>query len=451
MILSYLPLKGLIAAMQVSRRWREIIGSGAAPLWRNVPHEIGLSEAIVKTYLPECGSYMELTLMALRHRKCISSYVPDLVRAEELACQTLFVAARSYVISEDSSTTTVKQMYNDGSLVTLHSFNNPDDLKVDIGPFAPVTNKDFVFWGSYNTGWIGWSSTDPPSSSHPPPCKMPRTDHVSDLARIETDTGLHVWSTNELEHCWPENLAVCPNCGLIAIFCLPVSNRGVASVLLRKLTPGKLTISEGRKFTLQLPKNVSPDNIETSMMIFPKERQQGVCGCHYLLVDYEADNLLGLHVVPAELSCVSDLPTVRIPIEFANWTGLYPGTCISTDRSVVAFFGPNEKKIEEYHVWEPESGRVVSVCFPPNLNCHFWVATGKLYSIVGGKGELAVIGTYTGVTLLHGIYNDCDIFPPADQSWLSTFDTPEYLPIVILHQTYQTRAFIGSIIAQRSV
>ena len=83
MILSYLPLKGLLAAMQVCRRWREIVSCGAAPLWRNVPHEIGLSEAIVKTYLPECGSYMELTLMALRHRKCISSYVPDLVRAEE--------------------------------------------------------------------------------------------------------------------------------------------------------------------------------------------------------------------------------------------------------------------------------------------------------------------------------------------------------------------------------
>ena len=114
---------------------------------------------------------------------------------------------------------TVKQMYNDGSLVTLHSFNNSGNLTVHIGPFAPVTNKDFVFWGSRNyTGWIGWSATDPPSSSHPPPCMIPRTDHVSDLARIETDTGLHVWRTNEIEDRWSQDVAVCPNCGLIAIF-----------------------------------------------------------------------------------------------------------------------------------------------------------------------------------------------------------------------------------------
>ena len=459
MILSYLPLKGLLAAMQVCRRWRGIIsGAAPAPLWRNVAHEIGLSEAIVKTYLPECGSYMELTLMALRHRKCISSYVPNLVRAEE-ACRTFFEVDGAYVTSEelDSSTTRVKQMYNDGSLVTLHSFNSPDNLRVEIGPFAPITNRDFVFWGNGDTGWIGWSSTDPPSSLHPPPCKTPRTDHVSDLARIETDTGLHVWRTNEIEHCWPENLAVCPNCGLIAIFCLRVSNCKVP-ILFRKLTPGKSTVSEGEG-TLQLPKNVSPDDIESTMMMFPKECEQGVCGCHYLLVRvmYEPDILFSLHLVPAELSCISELPSVRLPTEVANWTGalwprvITPHICSSNDGSVVTYFVPNKKKIEEYHVWEPESGRVVSVCFLPNLNCHFWLATGKLYSILGGEREFAVIGTYTGVTLLHGVYKDYEILPPADQSWLSTFDTPEHLPIAILNQTYKTSAFIGSIIAQRSV
>ena len=160
--------------------------------------------------------------------------------------------------------------------------------------------------------------------------------------------------------------------------------------------------------------------------------------------------------MPAELSCISELPSVRLPAELANWTGdLWEPTriCSSTDGSVVAFFGPNEKKIEEYHVWEPESGRVVSVCLPPNLiNCHSWLATGKLYSILGGKREFAVVGTLTGVTLLHGIDDDYGIFPPADQSWLSNFDTPEYLPIAsIRRHIHETRVLIGSIIAHRSV
>ena len=48
MILSYLPLKGMITGMQVCRNWREII-SGADPLWRNAAKGIGLSRAIVKT------------------------------------------------------------------------------------------------------------------------------------------------------------------------------------------------------------------------------------------------------------------------------------------------------------------------------------------------------------------------------------------------------------------
>ena len=88
-------------------------------------------------------------------------------------------------------------MYNDGSLVTLHTFNHSRNLGVEIGPYTPISNWGFVFWGN-STGWIGWSSTDPPSSSHP---------------RIETDTGLHVWRTNEVRH----NAAVCRNCGLVVI------------------------------------------------------------------------------------------------------------------------------------------------------------------------------------------------------------------------------------------
>ena len=311
-----------------------------------------------------------------------------------------------------------------------------------------------MFWGSKDTGWIGWSSTDPPSSLHPPPCKMARTEDVSDLARIETYTDLQVWPTNEIEHCSPYNTAVCPNCGLIAVFCLHVRNYAVPSVLLRKLTPGKSTVNEVRKCTLQLPKNITPDpdNIdEFSMMIFPKECEQGVCGCHHLLVHYKPEHMLSLHLVPAELSCVSELSTVMLPTEFSNWTGyLRPCVCSSTDGSVVAFanFGANK-----YHVWEPESGRVVSVCFPPNLRLHYysWLATGKLYSIiVRCKRHITVIGTYTGEILLNDKY-DCDVFPPADQSWLSTFVTPEHLPIAILCQRTGSWASLGSIIGRRSV
>ena len=118
-----------------------------------------------------------------------------------------------------------------------------------------------------------------------------------------------------------------------------MSNYGVPSVLLRKLTPGKSAVNEVRKCTLQLPKNITPDpdNIdEFSMMIFPKECEQGVCGCHHLLVHYEPEHMLSLHLVPAELSCVSELSTVMLPTEFSNWTGyLRPCVCSSTDGSVV--------------------------------------------------------------------------------------------------------------------
>ena len=83
-----------------------------------------------------------------------------------------------------------------------------------------------------------------------------------------------------------------------------------------------------------------------------------------------------------------------------------------------------------------------------------WLATGKLYSIVAGHSEsrnmLAVIGTYTGMILLNGIC-DYDTYPPADQSWLSTFDTPEHFPITIVFETSTTctKASLGSIIGRR--
>ena len=380
MILSYLPLKGLITGMHVCRRWREIIsGATADSLWKNAANEIGLNGAIVKKYLPECGSYSELTLLALSHRKCVSSYVPDekvevlVKKCLGLNCmdlymyQTYFQSAGCYVICKDLffSTTTLKRMSNNGSLVSLHTFNHSRNLGAAIGPFAPINYRDFVFWGHSETGWIGWSSTDPPSSSRPPPCKIARTD----MSELATDTGLQVWSTNELTHCSTHNTAVCPNCGLIAVFGLHVSSHRRPSVLLRKLTPGESTVDEVGKCTLKLPGKITPDvdNMdEFSMSIFPKEFDQGVCGRHYLLVHCEQENLLSVHLVPADLSCVFKLPIIRLPTELAHWTGkLWIDVCSSTDGSVVAFCGLNE---EQYSVWEPESGRVVSVCLP---NLHF--------------------------------------------------------------------------------
>ena len=75
----------------------------------------------------------------------------------------------------------------------------------------------------------------------------------------------------------------------------------------------------------QFPENITPDpdNIDDfSITIFPKEYEQGVCGYHHLLVHcYEPDNLLSLHLVPAELSCIIELPTVELPTQLANWTG----------------------------------------------------------------------------------------------------------------------------------
>ena len=325
-------------------------------------------------------------------------------------------------------------------------------LQYKLGLLLQIATGTLCF-GAIVKGWIGWSSTDPSSSSHPPPCKKPLD--VSNLARINTDTGLLVWETNEVEHC-PQN-ASCPNCGLV---CLHISNHRVPSVLFRKLTPGRSTLNESIKCTLQLPKNVPPDPTNFCIKIFPKECEQGVCGCHYLLVGYLTGHLL-CYLMPAEFSCVSELPMINLPMELASWSGsLLNDLCPSTDGSVVAFL--HGAHIERYHVWEPESGRVISVRLP-HIPCCSWLATGKLYSILEGKNEFgqchfAVIETYTGVVLiLHTCTALMSRLPPADQSWLSTFDTPEHLPIAMYFQTnlvdFQTnvRLSIGSIIARRSV
>ena len=44
--------------LQVCKSWRDII-SGAASLWKKAANEIGLSEVIVKTRLPECGAHLK--------------------------------------------------------------------------------------------------------------------------------------------------------------------------------------------------------------------------------------------------------------------------------------------------------------------------------------------------------------------------------------------------------
>ena len=122
-----------------------------------------------------------------------------------------------YADRESRTTTDIKRVYSDGSLVTLHTFDSPRDFPAKIGPFAPISNRDFVFWGEENVGWLGLSLTGPPSPSHPPPCKKPRTEDVADLARVEADSKPHVWRTNELQRCNDNPMPICPNCGLIAV------------------------------------------------------------------------------------------------------------------------------------------------------------------------------------------------------------------------------------------
>ena len=454
MILSYLPLKGLLAGRHVCRGWREVI-SGATPLWRNAANDIGLSGAIVKIYLPECDSYMELTLMALRHRKCLSSYVPELVRAEKLgdrrACLEEGGCCLLYEDIESGTMRDIKRVCNDGSLVTLHTsyiIDGPRHSRPKIGPFAPISNRDFVFWGEEDVGWIGWSATTPPSPQL-------RTEAVSDLARVDTDSKLHVWRTNELQICDDDFIGVCRNCGLIAIPYM--SHHGVASVIVRKLTPGKSTVNEVRKCCIKLPESVTPDPDSgyACMYVFPKECVRGVCGSHYLLVQWGNERVFSLHSVPADFSCMeSELPTIiRLPKE------LGPGesceavvhVCPSTDGSVVAFY--MNKHEEQYHLWEPESGRVV-VVYPPSL-CQppYVLATGNMYSILGGGNEIVVTATYTGQILLRCIKSDMISLGPAEQSWLSSFDSPENLSISTQYEYRREHpdACIATLIARRSV
>ena len=467
MVLSYLPVESLLTGLQVCRSWREVI-SGATPLWRKTVSEIGLSEAIVKTYLPEYGSYMDLTLVALRHRKLISSYVPDVVIAEESTIQ-MIESAGCYVIgkefdawnSDDFSfprNYEIKQICSDGSLMTLHSFSVPMDVGVQFGPFSSISNGEFVFWGS-NEGWVGWS--DPCSSSSHPSCKSPRMEEECGLARIDINAGLHLWRTNEVS-C--TDVFVCLSCGLVAILMLHTSNQddGVSHVLLRRLTPWSSTIKEVGRGILQLPAGVTVDNYsdDFNVMFFPKECE-GVCGSHYLLVMYVPDYCkMSLYLVPAESSytdskkdCV--LSETEIPAELQVTRGSLRVYRSSYDGSVVTICEIGD---EEYIVWEPESGKIVRVHFPTPRKCHFCLAVGKLYSILGGVEEresaFAVVETYTGVVLFSGTaVSDLGIRPPIDQAWLSTFEAPEYLPIATLWSNriaeLSIKSGIGSVIARR--
>ena len=165
-----------------------------------------------------------------------------------------------------------------------------------------------------------------------------------------------------------------------------------------------------------------------------------------------------LHLVPAESSYVDSksdcvLSTTEISAELIpDGEGFH--ACSSSDGSVVAI------KIddEEYHVWEPDSGRIVRVLFPAVPNCYFCLAVGNLYSILGGVNVdlegggcvFAVVETYTGVVLLSGTtVKDLHLFAPMDQSWLSTFAAPEYLPIATTRWSSGMQTTVGSVMARR--
>ena len=274
--------------------------------------EIGLSEAIVKTYLPEYGSYMDLTLVALRHRKLISCYVPDMVLAEKSGMQ-FSESAGGYVVGENFNTFNsivsiprnfeVRQICSDGSLMTLHTFSIPMDLGVQFGPFSSISNREFVFWGS-NEGWVGWS--DPCSSSRHPSCKSPRMEEECGLARIDIKSGLYMWRTSEVSYSSCAGVFACLNCGLAGILTLRTSAQDDACVLLRRLIPGNSIVKEVGKCILQLPTSIVLENDEEfSVLFFPKECEGGVCGSHYLLLEADVpDHHVSLHLVPAESSYV---------------------------------------------------------------------------------------------------------------------------------------------------
>ena len=418
---------------QVCRRWREVI-SGAAPLWRKAANEIGLTGSIVKAYLPECGSYMELYVRALRHRKTISSCALDVVTVKELtnreaSFDSVGCFKHVYVdIHEESGARIIKRVCNDRSHV-IHTFDSPSGYKVKFGPFSPINNSNFVFWGEEDMGWVGLVSTDSPLCS--PPSKKPG-------AMVDMDSKLHVWRTNELEKCAHE-ISVCTNCGLIVF----ANTVGVASVTIRKLTPGKSTVHEVRKCTLNLVESHIPypdcDGYLYINAFFPKECIQGVCGSHYLITqpNYE----LSLHVVPADFTRISELPTLKLPKEIVYVQFITP----STDGSVVAFWEYSNWK---YQLWEPESGRVISVVNPVEEYFDL-LATGKLYSIMSDFNEFVVIETYTGKVLLKSTdkVDEAACFPPPNQTWLSTFDNQGPLPVALIDKG----EFFGYAVVRRSV
>ena len=399
-------------------------------------------------YLPECGSYMKLVVRALRHRKTVSSsFTLDVVTVEELADREAsfesggcFEYAYIDIHEESGEMTGIKRVCNDGSLATLHTFDSPSRLKVKVRPVFLINNSNFVFWGEEDVGWLGLILTGQASPSHSPPTKKPA---MPDFARADTDSKLHVWRTNEVRDCH-SGFSACTNCGLLVF-----AHSGVASVTVRKLTPGKSNVHEVGNCTLKLAESHMEYPDENGYLFdiksfFPKECVRGVCGSHYLIVEDRPNNTLSLHMVPADFSCISELPNLKLPREIVCVDFVEP----STDGSVVAFWADYE---EQYQLWEPKSGRVISVVTP--LNTDFSpLATGKLYSILTDWKEMAVIETYTGKVLLKGIEKAerVDCFPHPNQTWLSTFDTPGPLPVALLYQVDHIK-FIGYIVARRSV
>ena len=424
--------------------------------------ELGLSDAIVESYLPEYGSYVDLILAALRHRKCISSYAPELV-TQKSAFQTNFKVAGQYIVcqtpcSSDSSTTIeIKRMYDDGSLVTLHSYTDLSSrLKLHFGPFASSANE-FVCWGNYHIGWVMWK--DPQLASNSPSCKRRRLTESEPARGADTDTGLHVWSTNEVAS-YSKTSAACPSCGMIAILTLPTCNQeGSACVLFRKLSTRLSTINEVGECTLQLPRNLTAANV-IGFDIFPRARESDhdVCSCHYLVAEYFVSPFITLHSMhlSAKASCHADcvLSTVQIPakLELSSPSTLY----FSSDGSVVVIVETFcAKQPYQYCVWEPGTERVTGAHLASvglNGGSKFR-AIGKLYSVLGGQDGFAVVTTYTGEVLLRvrNLYSYSYTSPPVDQTWLSTLNLaiPEHIPIATLYSTTKNESSVAAVIARR--
>ena len=392
-----------MTGLQVCSGWREVI-SGATLLWRNAARKIELSETIVKTHLPKYGSYMCLTLMALKHRKCLSSYVPE-VMVENLGvhedCDVHFDSTRngSYVICQSGDihsdySLLIKQVQNDGSIVTLRSINDPAK-RLEYGPFAPSVNKGFVFWGNSGTGWIGCN-----------------------------DSGqVHLWKTNELNDSFP---AVCPSCGLIAILLPPTAEQEDVHVVLRRV--GNSGIEKLGQYILQLHRNFLLASL-IEFDIFPKEQ----CSSHYLAVNcsqllLDAEQMLTLHLVTSSSTNNCLLDIVKIPKEFMDQSE--SGFRFSMDGLVAtkAFFLAGC-----YHIWEPDTERVVTIA--SQLISGLCKAIGHLYTILEDVSHLEVRETYSGVVLqripMKWHYID-DRFSYVEQTWLSSFSFSEVLVMLRL-------------------